>query len=111
MNTESRIGEQNINTQGLVMKIIDYVNAANILVTFENGFSKWCTYSSFKKGNVRNPYIPTICGVGIIGNGKSRINGKVSKEYSLWRAIIKRCYSDAHLKYNPNYKDVSVCDE
>ena len=47
-----RIGEISTNSQGLKMKIIEYNINYNIKVLFEDGYSKWCSYDNFIKGNV-----------------------------------------------------------
>ena len=47
-----RIGEQNKNSMGEYMTIIDYVDYDNITVQFENGDTRTTSYRAFKKGNV-----------------------------------------------------------
>ena len=49
-------------------------------------------------------------GVCSKGKYKSKINGKHTKEYLVWRSMISRCYNKDYHGYN-NYKDVEVCDE
>ena len=49
------VGMSNTNNQGLVMKIIEYINYDNIIVEFEiDGFKKHTNLNSFKKGVVRH---------------------------------------------------------
>lgn len=50
-----RIGEISYTNQGDAMKIIEYINARNIVVLFDGGGVKKCTYHDFKRGKVRNP--------------------------------------------------------
>lgn len=57
------------------------------------------------KGEVRDKYAVSFCGVGVIGNIKTR--GKYKPYYILWRNMISRCYKGDNLAY---YNKVDVCD-
>lgn len=53
-----------------------------------------------------------VCGVGV--NDKkypSTKDGKLTKEYVLWGAMLYRCYDKAAIKHNPAYIGCSVSDE
>jgi len=52
-----------------------------------------------------------VCGVGVNdGSYQARINGKLIKEYALWKSMIERCHdTKAHIKY-PAYIGCSVSD-
>ena len=65
----NRVGEINYNTKGSRMKIIECINARNIVVIFDNGYKTKTEYSQFKKGQIKNPYDKTIYNVGYIGEG------------------------------------------
>jgi hypothetical protein len=58
-------------------------------------------------------YIPTVCGVGYIGDGKYKVsvNRKHTEEYDRWKGILRRCYNEEERYKNPTYKDVTVCEE
>ncbi len=52
-----------------------------------------------------------VYGVGI--NDRSvaaTLNGKITKEYDLWHAMLKRCYSKPYLEKKPTYIGCSVSD-
>jgi hypothetical protein len=52
-----------------------------------------------------------IYGVGI--NDRSvaaTLNGKITKEYTLWHSMLKRCYSKPYLEEQPTYIGCSVSD-
>ena len=109
-----RIGEMKYNNQGCLMKIIQYNTSKDIIVEFHDkyGAKIHTEYINFKKGNVRNPYYPKICGVGISGNQKPIIqNGKNAKEYEAWVNIIKRCYNKKVKNKYPAYNNATCCDE
>ena len=52
---KNRIGEENLNSQNKKMKIIEYNNANDIVVEFEDGSIKRTYYDVFKNGNVLHP--------------------------------------------------------
>lgn len=56
------------------------------------------------KGEIRDKWAVSFCGVGVIGDIKTR--GKYKKYYVLWRNMIKRCYGHC----NKAYESVTVCD-
>ena len=51
-------------------------------------------YGNFKKGNIKCPYKPSICGIGYIGEGEYKVseNGKQTKCYNVWYDMMQRCY-------------------
>jgi len=49
-----------------------------------------------------------VCGVGINDwAGKNRVDGKQIKEYTLWKSVLERCFSDKFKQENPSYQDVT----
>ncbi len=55
--------------------------------------------------------VALVCGVGI--NDRScpaKVNGKHTKEYNLWRAMLNRAYGKAYLQNTPSYLGCSVSD-
>jgi len=56
---------------------------------------------------------PTVHGVGYVGIGdfKPSKNGVDTKEYSVWKGMLKRCYSEKFIQKNPTYKGCTVCEE
>lgn len=109
-----RLGEEKLNNQGCLMRIVEYVEALNITIEFQDEYkTKIVTrYDDFIKGNVKNPYCPTVCGVGIIGvKYPATINGIITKEYNTWKHMLNRCYDkQIKLKY-PTYEGVVCCNE
>lgn len=112
---ENRIGKMNINTNGTPMKIIEYVNAGNITVEFQDKhkYTVNTTYSNFKRRTISNPYSPSIYGIGYIGEGKhpNFVDGKNTKPYTTWKDMLRRCYYEKERDLHLAYYDCSVCDE
>ena len=88
-----RLGEERLNNQGCLMKIVEYNMANDIVVEFQDEFkSKVQTrYSMFRQGEIRNPYQLNVSG-GMTGNKYPvKVNGKTIKEYSTWHNMLDKC--------------------
>lgn len=112
---EKRIGEENISNENYIIKIIEYNDANDILVEFQDKYKAkiHTCYVHFKNGSVKNPYHPSVFGIGYYGQGKykSRINNKKTKSYEIWHAMMERCYDPYFINKNLTYKDCFVCEE
>lgn len=116
MVTTNHLGEEKLNKNGTLMKIVEYTNSDNLIVEFqdEHKFRKQSTYSNFKNGGIKNPYDKTVYGKGYIGEGKyvGWVNGNHTEEYEIWKGILKRCYSESQKDVFNSYFNISeVCDE
>lgn len=118
LKKETRIGERFMNKHGNWFVIIDYNGNRDVTVQFEeSGYIKYhVSYQNCRLGNVGSPYDKTQCGVGCIGlmsDGSypvCKVNGKSTREYRAWCAMINRCYNEKQLQHHPAYRNVSVCD-
>ena len=72
-----RTGEENYNTHGTKMKIVEYKGVRNVIVEFQDKHKhkKKCEYREFLKGTVKNPYDKETFGVGYIGIGRYKSKG------------------------------------
>lgn len=97
------------------MKIIDYKNMNDVTVEFQNEFKSisHIYYQNFKSGNVLDNYTRNIFGVGYVGEGKYKCskNGIHYAQYSVWYALLERCYKEATRKKYPSYEGCTVCEE
>lgn len=57
-------------------------------------------------------FLPSVYGIGYIGVGNYRttVNRKKTKEYSKWNNILHRGYDKKYKERNPTYKDCYVAD-
>lgn len=111
--TINRVGERNRSNEGCDMKIVEYNNALDIIIEFQDEYkTRVCTtYGGFKKGQVKNPYFKSVYGVGFIGVGKYKIldeNGKLTRAYNYWRNMLKRCYDPYFINNNLTYMKTKV---
>lgn len=111
---KERLGMEKLNNQGCLMKIVEYNKTTDMTVEFQDKRktrvkARW---QEFERGSIKNPYHPTIYGVGCIGTKyHARPNRKtIFKEYATWRNMLFRCYGEAYLKH-PTHKDATVCEE
>lgn len=114
-SNKDRTGEKNYNTFGSEMVIIEYRSTLDIDVYFSeyNYIAKGVQYGNFKRGNIKCPYDKVVYGIGYIGEGKYKTweNGKQTKVYSTWYAMLQRCYDEKYHKRQPTYKDCKVYDK
>lgn len=96
------------------MRIVEYINSRNIVVEFQDEykFRVHNNYGNFQRGSIKNPFHPSIYGVGITGNKYLRsINCKMTKEYDTWIHILQRCFDDRLKEKQPSYIDKECCEE
>lgn len=94
-----RLGEERLNNQGCLMKVVEYEKTESIIVEFQDKYKARVVvkYNEFAKGKVKNPYYPNIYG-GMIGNKyPAKVNGKISKEYYIWKNMLVKCYKTQEL--------------
>lgn len=111
---ENRLGEERLNNQGCLMKIIEYNNVEDIVVEFQDEYkAKLHTkYGNFKRGIAKNPYYKSVYNIAMIGiKYPTSINGNNTKEYCAWTNIIKRCHDKKFKQAHPTYKDVTCCSD
>lgn len=93
------------------ISIVCYESSRSVKVKFKDTKSEVVAQSSdVRKGNVRDPMMPTVHSVGFIGVGKhsSRENKKTTKKYKVWASMIERGYSEKFKKKHPSYIDCTV---
>ena len=91
--------------------IIDYKGERQVTVMFyEPIFVVNCAYSHLVRGEVSNPFYPSVCGVGYLGVGKYRPK-KDSQAYLHWKGVLSRVYDATSLVKNPTYKGTTVDTE
>lgn len=111
-----RVGEVFPSNEGSKFKIIEYKGACDVTIQFldSHKYTKKVTYTRCKTGQIKNPFHPSVHGIGYLGvmsNGempKVSENGKQTREYTTWRNMLKRCYDPQSLERNPTYKGCSV---
>lgn len=106
---DERIGLESYNTQGYLMRIIDYKNSKDMTIEFICDYPcilEHIPFKHFYDGNIKNPSAPSVFEKGIcdIYNANMDI-------YKTWNHMLERCFSDSFKQRNPIYKDVICCKE
>ena len=94
-------------------KIVKYNNNRNVEIQFaKTGFETSVHLVQVKSGSIKDLYLPSVYGVGILGNKyPSKISGVLTKDCMLWKNMLKRCYNDSFKKKNPTYEGCEVSDK
>ena len=112
-----RIGERFMTNEGYEVVVIEYNNCLDILVQFQDKYKAivHTTINNCKNGQVKNPYHPSVYGVGYIGVGKYKsrenCNKKDNSYYEDWLDLLKRGFDNKYKEKRPTYKDVTVNEE
>lgn len=96
------------------MRIVEYNKTSDIVVEFQDEYRYRTnnTYRNFKTGCIKNPYHPSLYGVGVIGTKYPvSYNCKNTKEYDMWHSMLQRCYDKEYKEKRPAYKYVTCCEE
>ena len=117
-----RTGETNVSNEGCVVKIVEYNNALDIVIEFqdEHKYRVHTRYQNFKKGKCKNPFFASVYGFGYLGVDK---NGNVPNtaefkdgknvrtwEYNKWQNMLQRCFDNKFKEKKPTYKDATCCE-
>lgn len=77
----------------------------------KTGYKKTVTKSQIKRGYLKDPFEPSVAGVGYLGsfNGNAK---KTNKYYSVWHNMLNRCYNPKHREFK-RYGElgITVCEE
>jgi len=96
------------------LKITKYHNYKTVDVEFlTTGYKTTSRAFAIKSGGVKDRILPSVCGVGFIGDGgfKASVKRVTTTSYQCWVGMIKRCYSDLSLAKHATYEGCTVCDE
>ena len=91
-------------------KIVKYNGSGNVEILFlKTGYETVARLDHIKSGEIKDPYLPSVFGVGITGTKYlPTINGVNTKYYGLWKRMLERCYSDSFKKRRPTYEGCEV---
>ena len=92
--------------------VVEYINSANVVVKFiDTGYETITRHSQVLSGQVKDRSLPSVYGVGVIGDSYSCWDGsKIRKEYHLWSSMLERCYSPKSHKARETYIGCTVSE-
>ena len=93
-------------------KVLKYNDSKNVEIQFvKTGYETTVQLGDIRNGKVKDPYVSSVCGVGIVGIKYPISEGGAQiKEHTLWNSMLKRCYSDCSKKKRPTYEGCEVSD-
>lgn len=111
---KERLGEEKYNKQGCLMKIVEYNKSSDIVIEFQDKRKTRIKtmYKEFVKGSIKNPYHPTIYGVGMRGKKyPAKVNGKICREYYTWRNMLYKVFDDKYKEKYHTHLNAKCCEE
>lgn len=106
-----KVGDTFTTNEGCIATVIRIRGSIDIDVTFNDDWSyvRNVRLDSLNRGAVKNPYHPSVYGLGYMGVGDYRpyLNRVRCKAYTVWLNMLKRSY---YTKY-AYYADSTVCKE
>ena len=93
-------------------KVLKYNDSYNVEIQFlKTGYETVARLGDIRNGKVKDPYSPSVYGIGVVGTKYPiTVNGVSTKEYDLWKGMLRRCYSDSFKKRCPTYEDCEVSE-
>jgi len=105
-------GDTFTTNQGCQLVVVSCESSINVVVEFldKNKYKFTTRSSSLRHGRVKNPFYPSMQGVGYLGVGNYRacIEGKHTPSYRAWTSMMGRCYNEKFLVRCPIYTGCSV---
>lgn len=117
--TQNRVGETFVSNEGYEMIIVEYNNNRDVWVEFQDEHKTrvHTRYEYCISGSVKNPYHPSVykhCYIGLMSDGskpKTNIKGKHTREYVVWKSMVRRVYDSKYHEAHPTYKDVTLDED
>lgn len=102
------VGDKVTTTRCGTATLIEYTNSKNCVAGFDDGVVVKTSARQFRIGEVSNPYHPTTCGVGYLGETKLITDWATRRRaILLWCGMLARCYRDQESR-NRHYVDCTV---
>ena len=99
MRNKELVGKLFKTTDSGYLVITKYENNRSVCVKFiDTGYITNTELVQIKKGNVKDRLLPSVYGVGILGDAPTFNEcGKKLKVCNLWYNLLRRCYSAADI--------------
>jgi hypothetical protein len=98
--------------------VTQYTNCKNVTICFIDTGTTLKTKKEVllrsDRPRFRDPLAKTVFGVGCIGVGEHKAHtkeGADTKAYSIWRAMLRRCYYRGSKHHQRSYEGITVCEE
>ena len=110
-NNKQKYTGTTVETSYGTLTITEYINPHKVNVRFvDTGYETSSRLDHILDGTVRDRLLPSIFGVGIVGDEKLYVDGKATREYTVWKSMLGRCYYDKYKQNCPSYENCFVID-
>lgn len=107
-------GQVFFTREGGSVVVLEYRNYAEIVVQHQDSHGHICVVQAkeLKTGGIKNPFHPSVYGIGYVGVGGYRISikGEHQRAYVVWKSMLSRAYCPIYKKAQPTYDDCSVTE-
>lgn len=118
----SRVGSIVESKSGWTGEVVEYLNAGNVRVRWEDGSEEWYRWASIESGHVKPSNLPSVFGVGYLGVGKYVSQNRALRDgqeyvpqdaYATWVNMLKRLYENVPKGCSKNkpYLDCTIEEE
>ena len=92
--------------------VTKYINYENVYVRFiDTGYETVARIDHIRDGSVRDKYLPTVYGIGVLGDEIAKVNGEHTSENKRWSSMLMRCYDDKYYSRFQTYVGCSVSEK
>ena len=111
-----QIGEVFKTNQGYEIEIIGnvkvgYGGKSRVKFLDKYGAEIECSNDYMYNGTLKNPYHPSVFGIGYLGEHGLGTGINNIKSYKIWKHMLERAYDPKYHERFPTYKNVTVCEE
>lgn len=93
------------------VKVLKYRSSEDIDIVFlDTGYQTNVRLGNLTQGTIKDRNIPSVFGVGVIGERPKETSVQRKKTYSMWKKMIERCYCSERYHKNPTYSECSVSE-
>lgn len=117
MKRKYNIGDVYSTNCGVDVEILEVqgVGKRKVLIKWldDFGYEQAVNPTNLNNGKLYNPYKPSVYGIGYVGIGDylPLCDGVHTLEYSTWKGMYNRAYSEKFLAKKPTYRGCSVASE
>lgn len=104
-----KVGDVFVTNEGGSVSVVEYHGSREVLIKHNDKYGHVATVRSdhLRSGQVKNPYHPSVYGVGFFGVGEhisyQKEDSKLTPSYIAWRGMLQRCYCPKSHAEKPTY--------
>lgn len=91
-NKQIIFGDVFPTNEGGSVTVVEYRGAFEVVIKHDDSYEHIATVTArhLRSGGVRNPYRPSVYGIGFMGAGEhvSKVDGKHTSEYTAWGGYV-----------------------